>query len=186
MSVSWRRSRFRRQRSRSMLPAGTRPLLHHVENWWNEEDSNRTGSDHSPDDRGAHDLTRDGTGAGRGPERNASQDKGKRSHQDRPKAEPGAFQGGVSQRLALFGLILGELDNQNGVFGGEANQHDQTDLRVDVVFNLDQVRWVEDADQKAAQPQHSKRAEDCDGRTEQNAERQRPAFIERGQDQENE
>ena len=75
--------------------------------------------------------------------------------------------------LAFFVFVLGELDDQDGVLGGEADQHDEADLRVDVVF-------------KASQPERGVRAEDGDGRAEQNAERQRPAFILRGQNQKNE
>src|SRR5579863_8004575 len=153
MSVSGRRCSFRGQCSRSALLACARQFFNEIEDGGHEEDSDKAGGKHSADHSSAHDLTGDGTGARGSPERNASQDKGKRSHQDRPKAEPGAFQSGVGERLALFGLLLGELDNQNGVFGGEANEHDQADLRVNIGFDLLQVWRIKNTDKKAPQPE---------------------------------
>src|SRR5580704_7461275 len=149
MSVSRRRCSFRGQCSRSVLLACARQFFNEIEDGGHEEDSDKAGGKHSADHSSAHDLTRDGTGARRSPERNASEDEGKRSHQDRPKTEPGAFQSGVGQRLALFGLLLGELDDQNGVFGGEANEHNQADLRVNIGFDLLQVWRIKNTDKKA-------------------------------------
>ncbi len=40
---------------------------------------------------------------------------------------------------AAFEFVFGELDDQDGVLGGEADQHHQADLRVDVVFDLNHV-----------------------------------------------
>ena len=36
--------------------------------------------------------------------------------------------------LPLLVFVLGELDDQDGVLGGQADQHDQADLRVDIVL----------------------------------------------------
>src|ERR1700730_17261113 len=150
MSVSRRRGRLRGQCSRGVLLACAKPFFNEIEDGGHEEDSDKAGGKHPADHSSAHDLTGDGTGARRSPERNASQDEGKRSHQDRPKAEPGAFQSGVGQRLALFGLLFGELDNQNGVFGGEASQQDQTELGLTIGFDLLQVWRIENTDKKAS------------------------------------
>src|SRR5207244_4817004 len=51
--------------------------------------------------------------------------------------------------------------------------HHQADLGIDVVYHL-------------PSEQRRKRAEDRDGRAQQHTERQRPAFIERGENQEDE
>ena len=46
----------------------------------------------------------------------------------------------VDERLALLVLVLGELDDQDGVLGRQADQHDQADLRVDVVLEARAAR----------------------------------------------
>ena len=68
---------------------------------------------------------------------------------------------------------LGELDDQDRVLGGEADQHDEADLRIDV-------------DLHAAQPQRQQRAEQRERHREQDHERHRPALVLRRQDQEDE
>ena len=53
-----------------------------------------------------------------------------------------------SKRFAFFVFGLGEFDNQNGIFRGEADEHDQTDLRVDVIFHTAQHRVEESAEHR--------------------------------------
>ena len=67
-------------------------------------------------------------------------------------------------RLQLFR----KLDDQNGVLAGEADQHDETDLAVNVIL-------------QAAQPLRTERAEDRHGDGQQNDERKHEAFVLRGQ-----
>ena len=45
-----------------------------------------------------------------------------------PQANPCPAQRGVHQRLPAFVSVFGKLDDQNGVFRRQADQHDQTDL----------------------------------------------------------
>ena len=73
------------------------------------------------------------------PQRHASEDERERRHQNRPQAEPRAFQRRIHQGLALFEFVLGEFDDQDRVLGRQPDQHHQTDLRVDVVLDLDHV-----------------------------------------------
>ena len=94
---------------------------------------------HAADDRGAHDLARHRPRARRGPQWHAAQDEGKRGHQNRPQAQPGAFERGVRQRLSFFEFVLGELDDQNRVLRRQADEHHQPDLRVNIIFDLDHV-----------------------------------------------
>ena len=53
-------------------------------------------------------------------------------HHHRPETQARALDRGLDDRLAVLALLLGELDDQDGVLGGERDQHDQADLAVDV------------------------------------------------------
>ena len=67
--------------------------------------------------------------------------------------------------------LRGELDDQDGVLGGKPDQRHQADLEIDVVV-------------EAAQPDRQQRAQHGEGHRGQHRERQRPALVLRGQDQE--
>ena len=41
-----------------------------------------------------------------------------------------AFLGGLDNAFAFFAISLGELHNQNGIFSGQANQHNQPQLGI--------------------------------------------------------
>jgi hypothetical protein len=41
-----------------------------------------------------------------------------------------AFEDGIIKRLVALSELVGELDNENAVFGRQAHQHDQADLAV--------------------------------------------------------
>ena len=47
----------------------------------------------------------------------ATQDKGKRGHQDRPQPKPGTLQGGIGNTLALLVLDVGKLHDEDGILG---------------------------------------------------------------------
>src|SRR5204863_141874 len=85
----------------------------------------------------------------------------------------GTFQCGIEERFSFFVFVLGKLDDKDGVFRGEAYEHYQADLSVDVVLH-------------SAQPKGEECAEDRDRSAEQNAERQRPTLVERGENEEDE
>ena len=59
--------------------------------------------------------------------------KAKRRHQDRPQAQARRLDRGVEAVAAAVLELLGEFDDQNGVLGRKADQHDEADLREDVV-----------------------------------------------------
>ena len=97
-----------------------------------------------------------------------AEDEGDGGHQDGAQPEARRLHGGLEQSHALGLQLLGELDDQNGVLAGEADQHDQTDLAVDVVL-------------QTAQPLRSEGAEDRHGHGEQDDERQHEALVLRGE-----
>src|SRR6266581_802555 len=66
-------------------------------------------------------------------ERDGAQDESERSHQDRAEPQLRAVQGRLYDGLALLALQPGEFHDEDRVLGGEPHQHDQPDLRVDVV-----------------------------------------------------
>ena len=70
-------------------------------------------------------------------------------------------------------VLLGELDDQDGVLRGETHEGDDADLDIDVVL-------------KAGQGDAEESAEDTDRQAKQDRERNRPAFVLRGEDQEHE
>ena len=129
--------------------------------------------DHSADDGRAKHAPGDGAGAAGKPKRQTSEDKCERSHEDRSQAQTRALKRGVDEWFAFFVFVLGEFDDKDRVFSGQSDEHDETDLRVDVVLH-------------PAQPKRRERAEHRDRRAEQHTEWQRPAFVQRSQDQENE
>src|SRR6185437_1216215 len=136
-----------------------------------EKDSEEGGEDHAADDDCAEDLAGDAAGAGGDPKRNAAEDEGKGRHDDGTEAETGGAECGVGDGLALFVVADGELDDEDGVLRGKADEHDEADGGEDVVF-------------KRAHGEGEVGAEDGDGRGEQDAEGKRPAFVERGEDEE--
>ena len=68
---------------------------------------------------------------------------------------------------------LGKLDDEDGVFRGEADQHDEADLGEEVVFH-------------GASEERDEGAEDGDGRAEEHGEGERPAFIHGRENEEDE
>src|ERR1700722_9670093 len=186
ISISRRRGRLRRQTSRGSLLVGTRPFLNQIENRRNKENSKRARGAHSADNGSPHDLPGNRPGSRGRPQRNAPKNKREGRHQNRPETQPGTFQRGIRQWLALFEFVLCKLDDQNRILGSQPDEHDQPNLRIDIALHLHQVWRQKYALQEAAQKQNGEGAENRYQRAKQNAERQRPTFIERRQDQENE
>src|SRR3984885_4292877 len=176
----------RRHDARCRLFARARPFLNHIKDAGYEENSNRAGCEHSTDYRRSHNLASHRTSAARGPQWNAAEDKCERCHQDRAQPQLRPFKSRVRQRFPVFVLILGELDNQDRVLRCQPNQHDQTDLRIDIAFDLHHVRRQKNTEENAAQPKHRKSSEDRHRRAEQYAERQRPALVKSSKNQEDE
>ena len=66
-------------------------------------------------------------------QRHDPEDESQRRHQDRTQAQPGGLDRRRPTIATLVLKLLGELDDQNRVLGGEADEHDEPDLREDVV-----------------------------------------------------
>ena len=75
-----------------------------------------------------------GTGASRDHQRHDTHDECEGGHEDRPQSHPGRFQHGGDGVVTLLLLeVLRELHDENCVLTGEADQHDEANLREDVV-----------------------------------------------------
>src|SRR5580700_4698755 len=99
--------------------------LDHIENRRDEEDTEGAGCEHAADYGGAHNLARDGTRAGSGPQRDAAEDEGKGGHEDRAQTQAGAFESSIYERFALLIFVLCEFDDKNRVLGSETDEHDE-------------------------------------------------------------
>src|SRR5258708_7932535 len=76
----------------------------------------------APQHGGAHRAA--DLGAGPGSEvRRHHVDKDRRGHHDRPQAHAGGLHGSVEPRGALVLAVAGELDDEDGVLAGQADQH---------------------------------------------------------------
>ena len=62
-----------------------------------------------------------------------AEDEGERGHQDRPQPQPRRLDRRLDAVAALVLELLGELDDQDRVLGRQPDQHDEADLREDVV-----------------------------------------------------
>ena len=84
----------------------------------------------------------------------------------------GGFQGSFDNAFA-FGLqVFGELNNQDRILGRQTNHRDQADLEIHVVG-------------VTAHPSSQQHANHAQRHDQNHCERNRPAFIQRGQAQEN-
>ena len=138
-----------------------------------DEDRNGRRRQHAGDDGGPQDPPRNRAGARGDPERQETEDERERSHEHRPEAKPCSLQGGVHERSALFQLSLGELDDEDRVLRRKTDEHDEPDLAVHVQVVL-------------SQKQSSESAEHGDWKRKQHAERQRPALVQSGENEEHE
>ncbi len=130
----------------------------------NEEEVEDGGEHHAADDGCADGVTAIGSRTGGEVERADAEDEGDRGHQDGAEAEFGGFDGGLGDGSALLEELLGELDDEDRVFGRETDEHDEADLNVDVV-------------DEAAEVDEGERAEDRHGNGEQDDERQREGLV---------
>jgi hypothetical protein len=95
-----------------------------------------------------------------------TQDEGERGHQDRSQAGSCRLDHGVAPALALLFGLLGELDDQDGVLGGEADEHDQANLDQDVVVQTVELHAGDGRQEAHWHDQHDR-------------ERQGPALVQR-------
>src|SRR5882757_7945791 len=132
-----------------------------------EDEVEYGGEHHAADDGGADRVTSVGPGACGEIERHDSEDEGDRGHEDRTQPKLAGNDGSFDDVLAQFHLLLGELDDENRVLGREADEHDETDLHIDV------VRITSGGDERES-------PEDGHRNGEQDDERQGEALILRG------
>ena len=66
-------------------------------------------------------------------QRQHARHEGQRSHEDRAQALLGRVHHGFDQAHAVIEVLLGELDDEDGVLGREADGRQQADLEVRVV-----------------------------------------------------
>ena len=92
------------------------------------------GRDHAAEHGGADAAPADSIAAPvREHQRDQAGDEGEAGHHHRPEPLARALDRGLRDRQAVLAPLLGELDDQDAVLGGERDQHDDADLGVDVV-----------------------------------------------------
>ena len=93
-------------------------------------------SEHSEKDGGAERLAHFRAGTCAKNQRENAENESKGSHQNRAQSEAAGFDGG-GEAVFLIAILdlLGELDDQDGVLAGKPDEHDETDLREDVVVH---------------------------------------------------
>ena len=101
--------------------AAIRQTLDQDEQRGNNEYGNTSGSRHATDYGSAHDLTGHGARAGRYPKRHAPENERKGSHQNRTQTKFCPFERSINEGLALFVLLLSELNDKNRVLCGQTN-----------------------------------------------------------------
>ena len=103
----------------------------HVERWNDEEREDRSDR-HATDQDQTDRISRGSAGPGHESERKVTGDGGDARHHDRAQTNARGLGDGLKFRQALSLQFVRELHNQNSVLGNEADQRDQTDLRIDV------------------------------------------------------
>src|SRR5262249_46813735 len=99
----------------------------------NDQDPDHGPHEHSAGGGGANGTVSDRPGAGSHDQRNQTGDEGERRHLNPPEAQLSPFDGGVLEAHAFVVPLHSEFDNENRVLAQETDQHDQTNLGVDVV-----------------------------------------------------
>src|SRR5215813_6992524 len=141
----------RQRRLWSQLPLllSSRYLLRYIVAHRDEEAGDERVGQHTADHDGTEYPPPRRARTRRGPQRHAAQDERERSHKEWAPPQTHAFQRGVHQALSPLEGEGRELDNQDGVLGGESDEHDQTDLRIHVhaiVAQPDSGEGAEDRD----------------------------------------
>ncbi len=141
---------------------------HDDKEYRHKENAERRGRDHAAHDAGADGALTGRTRAGCNHQRQHAEDKCHRRHQDRTKPQVAGRNHGVGRAPALGLQVLGKFDDQDRVLGAQADDGDQAHLEVNIVRQVAQVG----ADQGAEYAERDHQ---------QDRDRDRPAFIQRGQ-----
>jgi hypothetical protein len=131
--------------------------------------------EHPGEHRDAHDAPHLRARAGREHERQHAHDERERGHQDRPQPHPRRLERRAHRvvRRLLHLQLPRELDDQDRVLAREPHQHEQRDLREDVVV-------------AAGEPHPGDREQQAHRHDQDDRERQLEALVLRGQDEEHE
>ena len=97
-------------------------------------------------------------------ERQHAEDERQRGHQDRPEPDARRLERGIDDREPFAAQLLGELDDQDRVLRGQADEHDEADLAVHVVL-------------QPAQALRADAAEHGERHAQQDDERQHQALV---------
>src|SRR6516225_9050373 len=122
-----------------MLSLGTRSrphtladsLKHHVERR-DCKYPDGGGEDHPTENRRTDAAPGQLRGARRHYQRKKTEDESERGHHHRTKPQTGPFGCRLEQWNPMLALLLGELDDQDTVFGGQADQYNHPDLSVEI------------------------------------------------------
>src|ERR1043166_5632381 len=87
---------------------------------------------HSGDDGDTDGISRRSACAGNERQREVAAYGGDTGHQDWPQTDESGFAHGLEFREAATLERIGKFDDQNAVFGNQADERHQTDLRIDV------------------------------------------------------
>src|SRR5271157_6239837 len=99
----------------------------------NDQDPNQGADEHPAGCGGANCAVSDRPGAGGKDQRKETGDEGEGGHLNRPEAQFSAFDGCLLEGHALPAPLDREFDDQDRVLAQQTDQHDQTNLGVDVV-----------------------------------------------------
>mgnify|MGYP007026932923 CR=1 FL=1 len=136
-----------------------------------EEQAEDRNADHAEEDGSSKGLAHLGSGSGGEHEREHAEDEGEAGHQNRAQTQSAGLHSGFDAVHAFILKLLGELDDEDGVFGCEADKHDEADLREDVVV-------------EPAQPHAADGGKQAHGHDQNDGDGHAPAFILRGEHKE--
>src|SRR6202040_2493262 len=99
----------------------------------NDQDPNHGAHEHPAGCGGANGAVSDRPGTGGTDQRNQTGDEGEGGHLNRPEARFSSFDGCLLEWQTILVPLNREFDDQDRVLAEQTDQHDQTDLGVDVV-----------------------------------------------------
>ena len=91
----------------------------------NENGGDEGGGEHPGKDAGPHRLASRRAGPAGLDQGEDAEYEGERSHDDRPQTQAGRFERSIDDAHAFLDFLGGEFDNQNGIFRGQSDQHDE-------------------------------------------------------------
>src|SRR5579883_807926 len=125
-----------------------------------DQDAQHRAQDHPPGSRGADGSVSNRPSTGGNNQRKQTGNEGEGGHLNRPESQFPTFDSCVNERQALLSPLDGELHNQDGVFAKQTDQHDQTDLSIDVVSQSHRLQEEEGAEDSDWQRQNYSQRQD--------------------------